>query len=273
MVSRKKETETKTVKKVDMYDIFKPHEECSQPRKVLIEGKPGVGKTTYCHKLAYDWALKNEEGKDLFHKFQVLLLLNCQEMKCADLLDAIVDQLVPRGGNGKERKELLRKFLLHNGFGILLVLDGLDEVPSSKLEALKEIIQGPLFSKCHIVATAQQEVGKRVRGCFDTCLETDGFTEDDTQKFIVSYFCGNTEEKAQMLLQTLRRKRELRHLAENPLNTALFCLLFEDIQNIFPESRGQLYIELVRYVLRTYRKRRRDHQKPVKTSLKSIGPS
>ena len=239
-----------------MYDIFKPHEECSQPRKVLIEGKPGVGKTTYCHKLAYDWALKNEEGKDLFHKFQALLLLNCQEMKCADLLDAIVDQLVPRGGNEKERKEFLGKFLRHNGFGILLVLDGLDEVPTSKLEALKKIIQGPLFSKCHIVATAQQEVGKRVRGCFDTCLETDGFTEDDTQKFIVSYFCGNTEEKAQMLLQTLRRKRELRHLAENPLNTALFCLLFEDIQDIFPESRGQLYMELVRYVLRTYEKKK-----------------
>ena len=68
MVSRKKETGTKTVKKVDMYDIFKPHEECSQPRKVLIEGTPGIGKTTYCHKLAYDWALKSEEAKDLFQR-------------------------------------------------------------------------------------------------------------------------------------------------------------------------------------------------------------
>ena len=257
MVSRKRETGTKTVKKVDMYDIFKPHEECSQPRKVLIEGTPGIGKTTYCHKLAYDWALKSEEAKDLFQNFQALLLLNCREMKCADLFDEIVDQLLPRDGNEKERKEFLIKSVLRdNGFGILLVLDGLDELPTSKLQAMKEIIQGPIFSKCHIVATAQPEVGKRVRDCFDTCLETEGFTEDDTQKFVVRYFCGNMEEKAQMLLETLRREKEPRHLAENPLNTALFCLLFEDIQDIFPESRGQLYMQLVRYVLRTYEKKK-----------------
>ena len=261
MVSRKKETETKTVKKVDMYDIFKPHEQCPQPRKVLIEGKPGVGKTTYCHKLAYGWALKSEEAKDFFQKFQALLLLNCREMKCADLFDEIVDQLLPRDGNEKERKEFLIKSVLPpNGFGILLVLDGLDELPTSKLQTMKEIIQGPMFSKCHIVATAQQEVGKRVRDCFDTCLETNGFTEDDTQNFIGRYFCGNMEGKAQMLLETLRRKNELRHLAENPLNTALFCLLFEDIQDIFPESRGQLYMELVRYVLRTYEKKKRSSE-------------
>ena len=278
MVSRKKETGTKTVKKVDMYDIFKPHEECSQPRKVLIEGTPGIGKTTYCHKLAYDWALKSEEAKDLFQKFQSLLLLNCREMKCADLFDEIVDQLLPRDGNEKERKEFLIKSVLRdNGFGILLVLDGLDELPTSKLQAMKEIIQGPILSKCHIVATAQQEVGKRVRDCFDTCLETDGFTEDDTQKFVVRYFCGNMEEKAQMLLETLRREKELRHLAENPLNTALFCLLFEDIQDIFPESRGQLYMELVRYVLRTYEKKKgssetsEDLIEVYKSELKRLG--
>ena len=278
MVSRKKETGTKTVKKVDMYDIFKPHEQCSQPRKVLIEGTPGIGKTTYCHKLAYDWALKSEEAKDLFQKFQSLLLLNCREMKCADLFDEIVDQLLPRDGNEKERKEFLIKSVLRdNGFGILLALDGLDELPTSKLQAMKEIIQGPILSKCHIVATAQQEVGKRVRDCFDTCLETDGFTEDDTQKFVVRYFCGNMEEKAQMLLETLRREKELRHLAENPLNTALFCLLFEDIQDIFPESRGQLYMELVRYVLRTYEKKKgssetsEDLIEVYKSQLKRLG--
>ena len=41
---------------VDMSAIFKPHEDCSNPRTVLIEGKPGMGKTTYCKKLVYDLA-------------------------------------------------------------------------------------------------------------------------------------------------------------------------------------------------------------------------
>jgi len=55
-----------------MDDIFKPHEECPQPRTVLIEGDPGIGKTTYCNKLAYDWATKlgtRARGRNVFREF------------------------------------------------------------------------------------------------------------------------------------------------------------------------------------------------------------
>lgn len=40
----------------DIYDIFKTHEECEDPpQTLLIEGDPGIGKTTYCQKLANYW--------------------------------------------------------------------------------------------------------------------------------------------------------------------------------------------------------------------------
>ena len=61
-VSRRREGGTKTDDIVDMFLIFQPHEECSQPRRVLIEGRPGMGKTTYCDKIAYDWAKKRKGG-------------------------------------------------------------------------------------------------------------------------------------------------------------------------------------------------------------------
>ena len=40
-----------------MTEVFKPHQECLNPRVVLIEGNPGMGETTYCQKLAYDWSV------------------------------------------------------------------------------------------------------------------------------------------------------------------------------------------------------------------------
>jgi len=40
-----------------MTEVFTSHQECDNPRVVLIEGNPGMGKTTYCQKLAHDWSV------------------------------------------------------------------------------------------------------------------------------------------------------------------------------------------------------------------------
>ena len=42
----------------------------------------------------------------------------------------------------------------------------------------------------------------------------------------------------------------------NPLNTALLCLICEELHGIFPESRTQLYEEIVRCILRRYRRKK-----------------
>jgi len=41
----------------NMTDVFRPHADCKNPRVVLIEGNPAMGKTTFCQKLAHDWSL------------------------------------------------------------------------------------------------------------------------------------------------------------------------------------------------------------------------
>ena len=52
-----------------MSEIFNKHEECEEPRVVLIEGKPGMGKTTYCKKVAVDWAT-GKHNRKLLHKLR-----------------------------------------------------------------------------------------------------------------------------------------------------------------------------------------------------------
>ena len=284
IVSRKKERGTKTRETVSMDDIFKPHEECPQPRTVLIEGDPGIGKTTYCNKLAYDWATKElEQGEQTssggsFPKFKVVLSLKCRDIKSdvsdaieeqrlygtpkekeeelfkSLLWDAIDDQLLPRGVTKQEKEEFF-KFLRHNQQGVLLVLDGVDELPMSLLPAFKEIIQGRMLPKCHIVVTARHEVGMKVHECCDTLLEIEGFTELDARNFIAKYF--KTESHlARTLLDKINFDDNLRQLTKSPLNTALLCLLCEDFDGIFPQSGTQLYLEIVECVLRRYRKKK-----------------
>ena len=86
MISKKKtRTAIKKIGKIEklanISTIFKPHDECSKPRTVLIEGKPGIGKTTYCKKLVYDWATGKQEEEDLFPRFETVLFLKCRDIK------------------------------------------------------------------------------------------------------------------------------------------------------------------------------------------------
>ena len=284
MVSRKKERGIKSLETVSMNDIFKPHEECPQPRTVLIEGNPGIGKTTYCNKLAYDWATKElEQGEETstgssFPKFKVVLSLKCRDIKsdvsdaieeqrlhrtlkekeeelCKSVFwDAIDDQLLPRSLTKQEKEEFF-KFVRRNQQDVLVVLDGLDELPVSLLPAFKEIIQGRMLPKCHIVATARHEVGMKVRQYCDTLLEIEGFTLLDARAFIAKFFktAPHLERK---LLNKIDCDDNLRQLTKSPLNTALLCLLCEDFDGVFPQSGTQLYLEIVECVLRRYRKKK-----------------
>lgn len=281
IVRRKKERGTKTNETVTMYDIFNRHEEClqsSQPRTVLLEGKPGTGKTTYCNKIAYDWARNKTEEESsrgtCFPDFLVALLLKCRDIEC-NLWDDIEDKRVPRAAKEKEKeffksflwdaideqlltedvtkeeKEEFFKFVRQNQSGVLLVLDGLDELPTKILPAFKKAIQGKILSKCRIIATARQQVGIEVRKCFDTLLEIEGWSEEDTQQFVNKYF-QNRSDLAETLLEALQNNGELRDLASNPLNSTLLCLICEELEGFVTEGRNQLYLKMVECVLRRY---------------------
>ena len=147
------------------------------------------------------------------------------------------------------------------------------------LPAFKEVIQGRVLQKCHIVVTARQEVGMEVRECCDTLLEIEGFTKDDAREFIVKYFKDDAH-LAEKLLIKLELDKNLAQMTESPLNTVLLCLLCEDSDGIFPESGTQLYLEILECVLRRYRKKKglpipktkgEDLTKVYKTQLKQLG--
>ena len=186
----------------NMTAIFKAHKECQRPRTVLVEGDPGMGKTTYCQKLAYDWATKQNEWDPPFPEIEVLLLLKCHEVK-SDIWKAIDDQILPEEMDD-QAKEYFFKFIRENQSKVLLVLDGLDEADTTNLKVFSNLIESKELSGCYIVLTSRHEAGRNARRYCDTLWEIVGFTEEDAISFIHKYFKNvNKEHLAGQLVNML----------------------------------------------------------------------
>ena len=138
----------------------------------------------------------------------------------------------------------------------LFVLDGLDKADYSKIDMFINLAQSKELPECLFVFTSRHESGMEIRCYCDNLWEIVGFTEEDAEDFIFKYF-RNMEHLAERLLEEIRSRSDLRRLTSNPLNTALLRILCEDFKEAFPESRTQLYIEIVKCVLRRYEKKKR----------------
>ena len=243
----------------NMTAIFKPHAECQRPRTALIEEDPGMGKTTYCQKLAYDWATKQNKWDRSFPEIEVLLLLRCHEIK-SDIWEAIDDQILPEEMDA-QAKEYFFQFIRENQSKVLLVLDGLDEAATSNLKMFSNLIESKELSGCYIVLTSRHEAGRNARRYCNTLWEIVGFTQEDAVSFIHKYFKNvNKEHLARELIKIVwpdrwiysGQARDLRDLTKNPLNTSLLCVIWEDLKGVFPTSRTELYIDIVLFVLERY---------------------
>ena len=239
---------------IDVDDIFGSSEEDNDPL-VLVEGSPGIGKTTFSLKLAHDWA--NDKMPPNFPSFKLVFLLKCRDMK-GDIVEDIFEQLLPEDLK-EENKEALRNFIedLNNQKQIFIILDGLDELPEKSEDRVNKVLGRKKVFFCYVMATTRQEKGIETRKKlqFEMHLAIEGFSEDDSFHYIRKHFRNiDTEHssKGERLIEEVKQNPLLRHLQRNPLNLLLLCVVYEEHEGSLPSSMTDLYQTIVRCLLRRY---------------------
>ena len=238
-----------------MYDIFNTLRK-EEDNTVLVEGSPGIGKTTFCLKMAYDWASGKIPRGHSFPEFNILLLLKCRDID-KDIKKTIKEQLFPEG-YGDVKKELMDYMKdIHNQENVLIILDGLDELPKKAGDHVDRLLQRRIFPFCYILATSRQERGIEVRKCvdFDILLQIEGFTETDAFEYIRKHFSRLGPEhvsNGDRLINAIQENSFLHALPSNPLNLLLLCVVFEDYEGELPSRRTELYQIIVRCILRRF---------------------
>ena len=241
---------------VNVFEIFKTLEK-GEDVMTLVEGSPGIGKTTFCLKLAYDWAHGKIPSECSFPKFEFVLLLKCRDID-GNIMDTIREQLLPRD-MGEETVEKLLHFMkdIHNQEKILIILDGLDELPEKSQCHVDELLHRRILPFCYVLATSRQERGidVRKRFVFDIHLEIKGFTEGDAFEYIRKHFANigrGHSPKGERLITEIKDNQFLHALRSNPLNLLLLCVIYEDYEGKLPSSRSKLYQVIVLCLLRRY---------------------
>ena len=222
----------------------------------IVEGSPGIGKTTFCLKLAYEWVNQGSSAAS-FPEFELVLLLKCRDIH-GDLTEAITEQLFPKDMSKDAREELLH-FLedIENQERVLIILDGLDEFAEKSKHCVDDLLHRKRWACCYVLATTRQEKGIEVRKqfVFNLFLQIEGFTEVNSFEYIRRHFkiAGpGHSSKGEKLIEEIKKNAILRGLQRNPLNLLLLCVVYEDHEGELPSSRTDLYHVIVVCLLRRY---------------------
>ena len=224
----------------------------------IVEGSPGIGKTTFCLKLACHWANQSSFAAS-FLEFELVLLLKCRHIE-GDLTEAITEQLFPKDMSKDAREELFL-FMedIKNQERVLIILDGLDEVAEKSKHYVDDLLHRERWACCYVLTTTRQEKGiefrKQPKFVFNLFLQIEGFTEEDSFEYIRRHFKIAGPEhssQGQKLIEEIKENELLRDLQRNPLNLLLLCIVYEDHEGKLPSSRTNLYQVIVVCLLRRY---------------------
>ena len=211
-----------------------PDDQCDL--RVLIDGAPGVGKTTLTWKISKKWA----KGKMLKqHKLVIRVSLR-------DLPDEPegIWQLLTLGS--EELKRSVEKELLdRNGKDTLFILDGWDELSPAQRKRgsiLYKLVQGDLLSQSAVIITSRPYTSRALQlpDLVPRHIELFGFTQDQIKSCIQSQFISSPKS-AQRLIQLLEVRIDILQLCYIPNNLSIIAYIFHTSKSSLPATLTQLY--------------------------------
>ena len=225
-------------------------EQVGKGRVIVIEGAPGIGKSTLAWELCRKW----EEYASM-EAYSLVILLRLREKRVQNISD------IPSffyAYSRADRTSLVEDIINNQGRGVLFVLDGFDELPKSlqREGVLVDLLQKSILPVSTVVVTSRPSAIDRLltisMPLIEKRIEILGFSQKSIEAYASNVFGDELEG--------------FKHYISAPINPAINSLMYVPLYAAFvviiyqsttskgslPRTITQLYTQLCLTILNRY---------------------
>ena len=206
------------------------------PKRILIEGAPGIGKTVLAKEIAYQWATN-----EILTEIKILFLIYLRDPQLQSI--TTTKQLVEYMSMGcldDEQITTFDKYLVNTkGQQLCIVMDGFDEYPSllQQHSFIVDIINGVVLPEAIVVITSRPTATVSLHDRVDRRIDILGLPKEEREKYISQIF-SNSSDKKDALDKYLKQQPVINGLCFVPLHLAILLYLFQ--QGSLPETLTEM---------------------------------
>ena len=211
---------------------------------LLIEGRPGSGKTTLVHKFSKDWARNEIAIKNV----RLLFLIHLRGF-CSDPNIGLSD-LIGCYFSDSDVEDIEKYANKHQGLGLCFVLDGLDEyVPRKKDAYIFKLIRKHVLPKSVVIVASRPAAAADFRTGATRQIEVLGFLRDHIYAYIENYTFSSTSKSHTGLIKYLDEHPNVLHMCYLPIHTCMVCFLYDNLESDLPQTETSIYAEFTKFTM------------------------
>ncbi|WP_375510441.1 NACHT domain-containing protein [uncultured Nostoc sp.] len=237
----------------------------NQQQYLMVLGAPGAGKSTFLRKIGLE-ALKGKSGELQYECIPVFI-----ELKLFTESNINIKEIIRQAFRLCQLpffEEFTNKALQKGK--LLVLLDGLDEVPTKNTDLAIRQIQSFVeqYKDNRFIVSCRTAA---YRAQFKKLMEIviADFDDAQIQQFIQNWFSSEVDRKARTAdkcWELIKTQESTKELARTPVLLTFLCLVYDESQDL-PENRARVYSDALDILLKKWAAEKRIQNDPIYRQL------